>query len=714
MKRLIQFMFSFFISVQVMSGHLISGYVITEDSEPLIGANIYLKDSYDGATSDIDGYFSFETLETGKQTIIVSFMGFYTIEREIQIDADMQLEFQMLPAFNAMSAVTITAGTFEASDDKKAVVLNSLDVAMTAGATADIAGALSMLPGTQKNTQDGRLFVRGGRAEETGVYIDGLEAANFYNTTGNGVPTRGRFSPFLFKGTYFSTGGYSAEYGQALSSALILESKGVEPSTRYDISLMSVGMDASTVQVKGDRSIYGKIGYTDLTPYNAFISQRLSWQQAPQSIDGVVSYKQNYTDGSKIRSMAMISKNKMQFSKPTILNEQGITEVKLANDYAFAQASYIKPVDDLNFITIGISGSKNRDEFHLDSLSTTIHSFNTHVKMKWDHTFSDQTFLKSGVDFFYRSFDQKVESDTLFNLTYHQQRMAIYSELDHYFSEKVILRVGARFEREVYLKSTTISPRISLAYKLNLTDQISLATGRFYQDPSEQYLRANDELSQERADHYMLNFQRNSDNRVFRVEAYLKDYEQLISFSHETDPRSFANDGYGYAYGLDVFWRDRGGIKNIDYWLTYSWLKSERKYKSFDELAVPVYATTHNVSIVAKRWFSRLKTQAGISYSVASGRPYDHPGIEGLNESRTKAFHDLSYNMAWLPNKNIIVYFSVTNLLGFDQSFGFRFSDEPDNHGNFQFEEQRMPARRMLFLGCFITLGQLNDQLENL
>jgi len=714
MKELIQFMFWFLICVRGVFASVISGQVMAEDGEQLIGANIYLKDSYDGATSDINGHFSFETLETGNQTIMVSFMGFYTIEQEMLIAGDMQLKFQMLPAFNAMNAVTITAGTFEASDEKKAVVLNSLDVAMTAGATADIAGALSMLPGTQKNTQDGRLFVRGGRAEETGVYIDGIEAANFYNTTGSGVPTRGRFSPFLFKGTYFSTGGYSAEYGQALSSALILSSKGVDPSTRYDISLMSVGMDASTVQVKGNRSIYGKIGYTDLTPYNALISQRLSWQQAPQSLDGVVSYKENFSDGSKIKSMAIISQNQMHFSKPTILNEQGITEVELANDYTFAQASYDKPMGEFNFLTIGLSGARNQDEFQIDSLSTTIQTYNSHVKIKWDHTFCDQTFLKMGVDFFYKNFDQKIENDTLLRFQYNQKRIAFYSELDHYFSEKLILRVGARVEREFYLKSTTVSPRISLAYKLNVSDQLSLATGRFYQDPSSQYISANAALTQERADHYMLNFQRTSDNRVFRIEAYLKNYEQLISFTQAADPKSLSNDGYGYAYGLDVFWRDRGGIKNIDYWITYSWLKSERKYRSFNELAVPVYATTHNISLVAKRWFSRLKSQVGISYSVASGRPYDHPGIEGVNESRTKAFHDLSYNMAWLPNKNIILYFSVTNLIGFDQSFGFQFSDEPDNHGNFPFEEQRMPAKRMLFLGCFITLGQINDQLENL
>ena len=48
---------------------------------------------------------------------------------------------------NELNTVTISAGAFEASDEKKAVILNSLDIVTTAGANADIATALNTLPG---------------------------------------------------------------------------------------------------------------------------------------------------------------------------------------------------------------------------------------------------------------------------------------------------------------------------------------------------------------------------------------------------------------------------------------------------------------------------------------------------------------------------------------------------------------------------------------
>ena len=100
--------------------------------------------------------------------------------------------------------------------------MKPLDIVTTASAAGDFLGALQTLPGTSAVAEDERLFVRGGEAEETQIFIDGIRVFTPYTPTANNIPTRGRYSPFLFKGITFSTGGYSAEYGQALSSLLLL------------------------------------------------------------------------------------------------------------------------------------------------------------------------------------------------------------------------------------------------------------------------------------------------------------------------------------------------------------------------------------------------------------------------------------------------------------------------------------------------------------
>ncbi len=115
-------------------------------------------------------------------------------------------------------------GSFAASDTKRAAtVLNSIDVATVGGGNADITAARAKtLPGAQQVGEQEGLFVRGGAGYETKQFIDGTLVNNPYFTSVPDIATRGRFSPFLFKGTVFSTGGYSALYGQALSSAVIL------------------------------------------------------------------------------------------------------------------------------------------------------------------------------------------------------------------------------------------------------------------------------------------------------------------------------------------------------------------------------------------------------------------------------------------------------------------------------------------------------------
>ncbi len=46
-----------------------------------------LRETYDGASADTAGYFSFKTTETGKQTLVVSFVGYKTVEKDIDLSA---------------------------------------------------------------------------------------------------------------------------------------------------------------------------------------------------------------------------------------------------------------------------------------------------------------------------------------------------------------------------------------------------------------------------------------------------------------------------------------------------------------------------------------------------------------------------------------------------------------------------------------------------
>ena len=96
-----------------------------------------------------DGTFTFETYEDGDRILIVSFIGFETIEKAIYLnDNALQLELVLEETINKLDGVTITAGAFEASEVKKSTVLKPLDIVTTASAAGDI-----MVPSIRSNNR---------------------------------------------------------------------------------------------------------------------------------------------------------------------------------------------------------------------------------------------------------------------------------------------------------------------------------------------------------------------------------------------------------------------------------------------------------------------------------------------------------------------------------------------------------------------------------
>ena len=215
---------------------------VTDKKNPLIGVSITLKDTYDGATSDSSGKYSFKTSEKGEFILTATSVGYRPFEQTIKLEGKgiLTIDIVLKEEVTELSAVVISAGTFEASDRKRAAaVLTPIDIVTTASANGDVTGALKTLPGAQQVGESEGLFVRGGTAAETKIFIDGTLVNNFFQSSAPNIAGYGRFSPFLFKGTVFSTGGYSALYGQALSSALILESIDLPERTSASLGCIS-------------------------------------------------------------------------------------------------------------------------------------------------------------------------------------------------------------------------------------------------------------------------------------------------------------------------------------------------------------------------------------------------------------------------------------------------------------------------------------------
>ncbi|MGW8317392.1 MAG: hypothetical protein ACWGNV_17480, partial [Bacteroidales bacterium] len=192
----------------------------------------------------------------------------------------------------------------------------------------------------------------------------------------------------------------------------------------------------------------------------------------------------------------------------------------------------------------------------------------------------------------------------------------------------------------------------------------------------------------EQADHYILNFQVKKQKRTFRVETYYKVYDHLVKYRvpFSPSPEDYSNTGYGTAGGVDVFWRDRETLKGVDYWISYSYLRTRRDYRDYPECVMPSYASAHNLSLVYKQFITPLSTYLGATYSFASARPYDDRNSPLFMSGRTPAYHDISLNVTYLTRilqKECIVHLNITNLLGTEHVFGYLYSGSPGEDGRY-------------------------------
>lgn len=717
MKTIITFLL-LFISSLAISQTKISGKIIDEKNNPIIGANVFIEGTYDGASTDVKGEFTFETSEKGSKILVVSFLSYETQKIPFEVEKFNNRTIKLKESVNTLDAVVITAGTFDAGEKARVSVLKPLDIVTTAGSNANIVAALQTLPGTNNVGEDGRLFVRGGEADETQTFVDGIRVAQPYGSTTQNLPTRGRFSPFLFSGMSFSTGGYSAEYGEALSSVLLLNTQEEATQEKTDISLMTVGLGLANTQVWGKNSLSVNTAYINLAPYQAVIPQNVEWNKPFQSLSGESVYRHSFTNGM-FKLYAAFDASQFDINQESI-NSPSKIRVNLTNNNFYLNSSYKGAFGDGWQLTTGLSYgySKNKIGFDIQNIDNGEHS--SHLKLKFRKSFSDRIKLSFGADYFITKFDENIEVNPVFTFTdgYKSNIAAAFTEADIFFSKKFAAKVGLRFSNNDLLKETALAPRVSIAYKVSKNGQFSLAYGNFTQAPRQDYLKFTDYLSSENAAHYILNYQYSKDKRTFRTEIYFKDYSNLVKYDTQTAlyNSNYNNSGNGYAQGLDLFWRDGKSFKNFEYWVSYSYIDTKRDYKNFASKVTPSFVSDHTLSLVGKYWIEDWKSQISLTHSYSSGRPYNNPNESAFMNGKTKSYNSLSMSWAYLLTTQKILYLSVSNVLGTQNVFGYEYANSPDATGFYNRRAITPTADRFIFVGFFWTISdnKKDNQLKNL
>ena len=700
----------------------------------LAGASITLKGTYDGTTTDSTGSFSFKSFEKGPNILVANNIGYKIVEIPVTLLKDTVLvDFQLKEEINELTAVVITAGSFEASDKKKGTVLKTLDIVTTAGANADISATIQTLPGAQRVGEQEGLFIRGGGAEEAKIIIDGTVVNNFFYSSVPGISQRGRFSPFLFNGTVFSTGGYSAVYGQALSSILSLESVDIPEKSEIQVGVSPIFLSAGLQQVsKNKKSSYGvSYNWVNLTLYQNLVPQAPDFFNAPSFHTIDANYRFKTKKNGMFKIYAYYNSGDLGVRNPS-LDSIGLKNAfSLKNRNFFTNISFRQSLGKGWKLNTVASVSYNKDNIitevqnqqnqkipvvnipviDYNSFNLTSRQWMVQARAVVDKRFGSINTFRFGAEVW-----NNADTSTFKNLagSFHTKvtdlYTAVFAESDYYITNNLAFRPGIRIEHSSLLNKWNIAPRLALSYKLTKYSQVTADYGVFYQTPERRYLANNSNFGFLRADHYIFTYQHISTNYTFRTQVFYKNYISLLK-TDASVTNALNTNGEGYAQGFELFWRDKKTFKNFDYWISYSYLDTKRNYNNYPTTAMPTFAANHSGSVVLKKFWVKQMFGVNWSWNWSTGRPYYNPNNSKNDflSDRTIAYSSNNFSLNWLPKigkANTVVVVGINNVFNETQIFGYNYSNRlKDTNGQLIREAVIPPAPRSFFIGVFFSWG---------
>ncbi len=199
----------------------------------LIGANVMIKGTYYGATTDIEGEFLIKDVNPGEYTFEVSLLGYTKIQQtgvKIGAGKTMTLAFQLEETVLSMGQEVVIIGEkplmdIEQTSSSRRVNAEDLALAPIENVTDIVAQQTGVVQ------SDNTLHIRGGRAHESAYLLDGISVQDPLAGTGFGL----QLSASSIQEVEVITGGFNAEYGQATSGVVNVTTR--DATDRYSLFL---------------------------------------------------------------------------------------------------------------------------------------------------------------------------------------------------------------------------------------------------------------------------------------------------------------------------------------------------------------------------------------------------------------------------------------------------------------------------------------------
>ena len=456
--------------------------------------------------------------------------------------------------------------------------MHPVELVTVGGANGDLYKALQTLPGTQVQGETGELLVRGGSSYETQTFIDGMHVLNPYTSNGINTPSRSRYSTFMFSGVNLASGGASQEYGEALSAVLPLETKDYSKVDKVGVNASVVGVGGGGTKTLDRGSLSVDLNYQNLGLYDKVYSGRTDFEQPYRMFSGATQFRHTPGDATVFKVYAQYDRTDFSAYEGDERRLFALTEDNIYVNATFryraaggwdwfAGAAY-------SYYNREVGGAAVSGDNWLERQREL------HLKTKMSKRFSSVFRLDMGVESYIRNYRNHYLYFSMDDANQMSPTISAgFFSAAYYPVERLKAELSFRTEYTSPNQKINFSPRLAVNYYWGDV-MLSGIVGRYTQLPENDWLVRSRKLMSEACMQYNLGMQYGYEGRFYKAELYYKNYDRLVLEETDTETGSvlLTSGGYGYSRGIDLFFRDRVSIKNLEYQLSYTYNISKRKY----------------------------------------------------------------------------------------------------------------------------------------
>jgi CarboxypepD_reg-like domain len=655
---------------------LIVGQVIDKQTKtPLPGATVILdgSDPKIATITDENGNFELKQVALGRQIILVSYIGYLPQKSDAVIltsTKSVNISIALSPGSIETNEVVISANknAFEPLNELSVVSTRSFTAEETERIPAGIndPGRVALsYPGVQRGPDDteNQIIVRGNSPIGILWRLEGIDMPNpnhfaVVGSSGGGVSV---FSAQLLAKSDFSTGGFAAEYGNALSGAFDIQFRPGDMQKREHRAKIGIlGLDFATEgPIKKGMSSYlvnyrystlgllGKMGFYLVGERVTNDFQDLSFnlvfkkKKSVSTIFGIggLSTEHYLPVPNGIDRKAGRANEWEDRLKPSNMGALGYTYTYMPDSKTNIKAVVALVGSDQirNSDTLGLTNVRFRynTERYLDTRLVASIAYSKRI--------TDKFWIKTGFignQIFYDFFKETKARLNVVDINQRQTNVSVkgagnsqtlqeYVQTTYKISPKISLNTGIHFLTFLANKTGSIEPRVSMQYAPTAASRLSFAYGRHAKIlPMMTYFFANSagkninlDLQPIKADHFIVAFHHYTQNRMrLSVEGYyqkmfnipisadLNDNWWLLNYSADFPEFQVKSKGLGKNKGIDVA-IEKQFSNSYFFLITASFL--DAKFKANDGL-------WHN---------GRFNTRFSTSYTFGKEFPFKNGNI---------------------------------------------------------------------------------------